>query len=314
MDLIYALSGKELYDQAIIFRKNKNYDNYMIYITMAANYDYQEAIDIIYLCDLYKKQNYSLTLKFYEETANNTNLKNSYSIHFLAYMYYNGFGVKENQCKAIELYLKSIEKGNNQSLFNLISITDAEQIYHKIIMIYEQAIENGDVSALWKLAYIYQCLSNNNSGINNLKKAKELYKIGIKNGDVASLYYLASYYESFNDNYKKYNKMIKLYEEAIMKGNFYSIIDLAHAYKNGEGVSKNKKKAIELFEIAIEKGYNDPIWFVAREYIRGKYVLQDYNKAITLYKFDIECEYQESIDAMTQLLKIKSLETEGLVT
>ena len=312
MDLIYSLSGKELYNQAIILRKNRDYDNYMIYITMAANYDYQPAIDIIYQSDLYKKQNYSLTFKFYEETANNTNLKNSYSIHFLAYMYNNGYGVYRDKNKAAELYMIAIKKGNFQALLNIgynVLITD----YEKSIRIYEKAIINGDVSAYYKLGYMYI----NGLGVKqDYKKAIELYNIGIEKGNIDSIYYLALYYRyRTQDRYSDHIMAIKLFEEAITKGaHFNSIKELGSLYANCIGVTQNHKKAIELYEIVIEKGNYDYVNYVAQKYMEGIYVTKNYDKVIKLYKLGCECNYQNSIDAMTRLLKIKSLEAEDSVT
>ena len=313
MDLIYSLSGKELYDQAIIFRQNKDYDNYMIYITMAANYDYQEAIDIIYQCDLYKKQNYNRTLKFYEETANNPNLKNSYSVHFLAYMYYHGLGVRYNNSKAAELYMIAIKKGNFQSLHNLLFCVNLSIDYEKIIRIYEKAIINGDVTAFYKLGYMYK----NGLGVTvDYKEAIKLYKIGIEKGNIESIYYLALYYYyGTPDTPVNYTLALKLFEECITKGaHFGSIKYLASMYANGLGITQNHRKALELYELAIEKGSYSNVNYVAYIYMQGIHVTKNYDKIIKLFKLGSECNYQNSKDAMIRLLQIKSLEAEGSIT
>lgn len=100
MDLIYLLFTKELYEQALIFKQKQDYDNYMIYITMSANYEYPDAIDNIYRCDTYLKQNYAVTIHFYR----NCGSKNAYSLHFLAYMHEEGLGVEKDYDEAFKLY------------------------------------------------------------------------------------------------------------------------------------------------------------------------------------------------------------------
>ena len=312
MDLIYTLSGKELYDRAIIFRRNFDFNNFIIYITMAANYDYDLAVYNIYTCKTYQKQNYAITLKFYEETAYNTNLKNSYSIHFLAYMYSHGLGVEKNYNKAYELYMMAIKKGNLQSLMN-IGFLEARGVgfdFKKIIDMCNREIENNDIGAYNKLGYMHEF--GYGMEINHVE-AIRLYEIGVEKGHTQSLYMLARILENNSKHKCNYVKVLQLYKAAIKKDHLGSLICLANMYKDRYNIKQNGAKAIKLFEIAIEKGSIVEIDYVASHYIIGKFVPQNYDKAIKLYNLKIKY-FPSNTFYLNRLLKIKCLGAEGAVT
>lgn len=64
------LTPQELFNHSVNFKLIRDYNNYAIYITQAANYGYREAINTIYK-DTFSinNQNYSVTLPFYLKTA-----------------------------------------------------------------------------------------------------------------------------------------------------------------------------------------------------------------------------------------------------
>lgn len=333
MDLIYNLSAEELYNQAIIFKENGDYDNYIIYITMAANYDYQAAMDNIYKCETYKKQNYARTLKFYEATT-----QYSYSTHFLAYMYYHGLGVDQDYDKSLELYMMAIEKGNFQSLINIGCLTYACPInWTRIIRIYESAIENNDITTYHKLAYIYK---KGLGVIRDYDAAIKLYKIGIEKDDIISLSSLALMYiagDSPIRNYKEaiimykiaiekgyielldnvnilevsdyghdYISAFELYKAASKKGHIISLDRLARMHERGLGVIRNYMKAIELYEQAIKKGHWESLNNLAYMYEAGLGVKQNYATAIELYNTAI------GRGCISQLYRLISIYQKGI--
>src|SRR5437868_13955588 len=116
---ICQLSGEELWDKAIEFRNNEDYDNCYIYMTMSANYDDQLAKENIYIDDLYLKQDHTKTFSFNEKTAYSNEIKNSYSLNYLGFMYKFGLGVDKDYEKAIQLYECAIIKNNNHAMNNL---------------------------------------------------------------------------------------------------------------------------------------------------------------------------------------------------
>lgn len=115
---------------------------------MAANYDYIPAIDIIYIDDTWRLQNYDITKPFYEQSIIDLT-QNSYSLNILGYMYAKGYGVKTNYSKAIELYKLAITKGNNISHINLGRMyqfgTGVKVDSDKALQLYKIALQGGQI-------------------------------------------------------------------------------------------------------------------------------------------------------------------------
>ena len=163
MEEIINMSPDELYTKAIAFKQIKNYNNYSIYMTMAANYDHHQAINFLddHDTEEIQKQDHSITFPFYERTKDFT-----YSSFYLAYMYHDGIGVEKNYQKAIELYMHAIEKGHACAMNNLAHMyyngLGVEKNYQKAIELYmhaiekEHAIEKVNKHALEQLTILYR--------------------------------------------------------------------------------------------------------------------------------------------------------------
>ena len=251
MENLYNLSGEELYKQAIDFLREIDYDNYAIYITMAANYQNADAIKTIYNNDYYKNQNYSRTFKFYEESANNLS-QNSYSLHFLGYMYNIGLGVKIDKAKSKKLYKLAIEKNNLYSICNLAYLyISNDKNYALGIELYQSVIAQNNTAAMNGLANMYF----EGLGIKqDYNEAKKLYTAAKKLGNLQSLNNLAMMYQIGKGVEKNYAKAIRLYEKAIKRESGIASNHLALMYERGHGVEINIKKAIELYNMAIIRG------------------------------------------------------------
>ena len=217
MEEIINMPVDKLYSKAIEFKQINDHNNYYMYMTMAANYDHPEAINCLtedYSRDENLLQDHIVTFPFYEQTKNF-----SYSSNYLACMYRDGNGVKQNYQKAIEFYMRAIEKGNSKAMHHL--------------------------------AYMYV----RGTGVKqNYKKAIKLYTLAIKKGNSKSMNNLAHMYQSGNGVERNYQKAINLYIRAIEKELPASMNNLATMYRNGNGVKQNYQKAVELYTRAIEKG------------------------------------------------------------
>ena len=242
------ISDKELYDQAQIFKQNQDYNNYIIYITKAANNGYPDAIDNIYKCDTYKEQDYSVTIKFYEATV-----ESSYSAHFLGYMYFIGLHVKKDLSKSLELFELAYKKGNGHSARNLALLYEAEsyvtQNYCRALELYEFSISKGVYESLMNLAYMY----NNGLGTKkNYVKSRELYELAIDKGYATALNHLGYMYEYGYGVIINYDRAIELYEKAIKAGDLSMIICLDDLYK--KNIPINYNKIIKLHTLGLIKG------------------------------------------------------------
>ena len=157
MEEIINMSPDGLYTKAIEFKQLNDYNNYYIYMTMAANYDHPEAINCLetdYYAGINQKQDHNITFPFYEQTNNL-----SYSMNYLANMYQNGYGVEKNYDKAIDLYIRAIEKRNPCAMNNLAFMYEhgngVKKDYRKAIELYMRAIEKGSKNSLLPLTCLY---------------------------------------------------------------------------------------------------------------------------------------------------------------
>lgn len=177
MQDLYYLSAEEFYNRAIEFKLKNDYDNYAIYMIMAANYGNDKAIDFFKGRKIIK-QNIIFTLKFYIDSAYDVSLdKNSYSIWFLGYIYCSGLGVERNYDKAIELYKKAIDKGCNRSLVGLGFCYEQIGKYDDAVKIYELGITKKIYGCYNNLAILYK----RGHGVTiDLDKAEYLYHIAIE--------------------------------------------------------------------------------------------------------------------------------------
>ena len=289
MEHIYNLSGEELYNQALDFLKTKDYDNYAIYITMAANYQNADAIKTIYNNDYYRNQNYSRTFKFYEQSANNLS-QNSYSLHYLAYMYENGLWIKKDIAKAFNLYQLAIEKNNVHSICKIAFLYIADGKYSQAIELYQSQIKQNNTDAMNGLAEMYV----HGFGIKqDFSKAKKLLKASYKLGNLISLVKLAKIYANGYGVEINYAKAIKLYEKSVENESGTACNNLAKIYDAGQAVKQNINKAIELYKLGIELGsvtchVNLAILYLKNnivDYEQIVYILQQGYEKGSLYAF-----------------------------
>ena len=183
-DHITKLSPEELHEKALKFKEENDYDNYWIYITMSANYDYKIAIDSMNNYKLFEKQSYPITKQFYETTKDY-----SYSVYHLALLYAaDGIGVVKDYNKTKELFEIAIIKDNSCAMFGLGVMYEngigVSQNYKKAKELYETAIEKGNSKAMTNLISMYRSSSipNNKSDvinyflkINKPEKLQEIY-------------------------------------------------------------------------------------------------------------------------------------------
>jgi uncharacterized membrane protein YhaH (DUF805 family) len=94
----------------------------------------------------------------------------------LAYMYYNGEGVKQDSFKAVELYKKACDGGEARGCFNLGSVyvngKGVKQDYFEAAELYKKACDGGEALGCFNLGVMY----HDGQGIKqNSQKALELY-------------------------------------------------------------------------------------------------------------------------------------------
>ena len=176
INAIINTDAKELFEKALTFKINGDYTKYAVHLTMAANKDYDLAIDECmkdyHNETLHLKQNFLQTISFYEATQDY-----GYSLNYLGYIYNGGHSVLKDTNKAKQLYELGLQKGNSTAMFNL-GLDEKDK--KKRRELYEMATKLGHTRAMNFLGkmYLEGCAE---AGIDrDLTKAKELFESAMK--------------------------------------------------------------------------------------------------------------------------------------
>ena len=242
MDKIINISVNELYNIAVRCRTESDYDNYFIYMTMAANMNYQPAIVLLhddYVNGTNNKQNHSITYSFYSTTA-----MYPYSLNYLAYMYYHGIEVGKDPHQNAPHFV-------GDALANGAKGTIARDPYKSFTLFKQNVEQNQNAFSMHNLALMYE---SGTGCQQNFEKAIELYLKAIDRGHVQSIGNLGQIYELV---LRDYQKAITLYQTVIKKGYLRSsdvctrvLESLCNLYKTD--IEKYKINAIE-FLLSIGK-------------------------------------------------------------
>lgn len=209
IESITKLSGQELYDQGLVFKQNKDWSNYAVYMTMAANYDNELAkqdIEDVMNGKFRMLQNHKHTMSFYEATQ-----QWSYSTYYLGHMYFHGRGVKRDFVKSQKYY--------------------------------ETAANQGNTRAMHCLGRLYS------RGCPGIKKDLELSRKYYEQASLSSwrsIYCLGLAYDQGTSVPKDYNKAAELYKQAVSKGGKKAIEKLRNLYATTD-LKDNTAETINYF-------------------------------------------------------------------
>ncbi|CAE7643928.1 esiB [Symbiodinium sp. CCMP2592] len=215
----------------------------------------------------------------------------------LALMYRKGWGVRQDDGKAVELLQKSAELlqksaelGNSVAMFDLGSMYDAgdgvQKNHSKAVELYEQAARRGDAASMFNLGLI-------DGGKQNYNKAVEWFQEAANRGLVEAMFKLGYMYYRGIGVQKNQSKALALLQNAADLGNADAMFILGRMYNFGEGVEQNGSKAAQLYSKAADLGTDDAsgnlgvIMYsfanLAKMYYNGAGVEQNYSKAAQLY-------------------------------
>ena len=180
-------------------------------------------------------------LKWYEKSANNTNVNAQY---YLGYLYKEG---------------KIVPKDINKALYW-----------------YKKAANNGSEIAQYSLGHFYYSAVDVKK--DNREAIKWLEKAGAQNYK-KSYYILGLLYLNSGGEEIDYKKSFEYFSKGLDSNDSYSQMAVAYMYQNGYGVKGNHLKAIELYEMAANSGYKVAQYNLGRIYHYGKGVKSDKQKA-----------------------------------
>ena len=182
-DIINADSDS-LLEKALEFKKNADYTNYFIHLTMACNLHNEKAIEMFKedCAEMYGKQDFSITRHFYQESLNFP-----YSVNNMGYLYEHGLGVVQNLKKAIELYQIGVDMKCDVSMHNLAFCfregNGVKQNIDKAIELYKLAVSLGNSSSMNSLGFTYENrLKNDDMAIKYYEMAAtKNFEMGLQN-------------------------------------------------------------------------------------------------------------------------------------
>ena len=104
----------------------------------------------------YSKKNYTLAVKEFEKSSDSGDVQ---AIHYLASMYYQGYGIKKNLAKAAALFTQSANQNYAPSLSNLaVMYSKGEGVKKDMEKSWEyqiKAAQAGDAQSQFNLGQMY---------------------------------------------------------------------------------------------------------------------------------------------------------------
>jgi len=115
------------------------------------------------------------------------------------------------------------------------------------------------------------------------KMARKLYEQAAQQGDVSAMFRLGLIYHQGVGGEQSYERAFEYYEQAAQLGYGKAQFNLGLLYRNGIGVTQSYTKAKEYFEPAAEQGHVKAMYCLACFYGNGQGVERDLTKARELF-------------------------------
>jgi hypothetical protein len=195
------------------------------------------------------------------------NQHNSNYIDLLGNFYYSGIGISVDKHKAVELFQKATNLGNNIAQYDLGN------------------------------CYLYGI------GVEvDYNKAFELFKKSAEGEYSEGIVQLGNCYENEFGTSIDREKAFELYQKAADLGSIPGTGNLAYCYQYGIGTDINKQRAFELYQKAANSDYDIAQFNLACMFEIGDGIDKDMNQALYWYKKSAE---QGNEDAQIKLKKIE---------
>lgn len=175
----------------------------------------------------------------------------------LGIAYYCGNGVHKNESHAEEWLLKSAKQGNSAAQkvlgqMYIDGVNGREPNYSRAVFCFRKAVEQGDSSAIFSLAYAYKKQKKYIEAFNWLKKGAEYGFVNCQTS-LAGCYYFGDGVE------KNYTKASYWYKIAAEQGDDFAQYMLGYCYLQGKGVDKNISNGIYWLKQSANQGNNSAI-------------------------------------------------------
>lgn len=195
-----------------------------------------------------KSGSFGGAVRYYERAIR---LGNSDAMIRLGGLYERGQGVKADDSKALELYLRAAKAGNTQALLQAAIYFDENKNVDKAKEIFSAAEKAGDAEAALALGYIY-------FRENNFSQARPLLEKAAAFNLYRAFYFLGELYENGNGVPKNMSKALQFYYRANPSFD-------RTAVKNGSWNAETEQYEIQLGThiLSFKKGIDDLVDFMS---------------------------------------------------
>ncbi|HBO37962.1 MAG TPA: hypothetical protein DD638_04815 [Pasteurellaceae bacterium] len=250
---------------------------------------------------------YTKAKEMYESTLQQ-DPTNYIAKYYLAQLYLDGLGVKQDVPKALILFKEAAQSGDKNApvtLGQLYTNDDNDTSYGikkdvaEGIKWYQKGVDNGSSLAMVDLAYHYY----SGEGVDkDLKKAFDLYTKASEEDHEESATYMVAYMYQYGEGVdKNLKKAFDLYSQLAEEGYSPAQNNLGYMYMNGESVPQDLKLAFEWYSKSAEQENPTALYNLADMYRDGYYVKKDTEKAIEYYDHACQLGDEDSCEEHKKL-------------
>jgi TPR repeat protein len=205
--------------------------------------------------------------------------------HYLAQMYMNGKGVKQDDAKGMEWALVGAKLGNLQAqndvgfLFGMGRGTKKDE--EQALRWYTVAADQGNAIAAYNVGVSY---ANGRGARADPQKAVDYYRRGSELGYAPAANALGDMYRFGRGVGLDINRAAQWYRIAADMGDASASNNLGYFYATGQGVQPDDRRAVELYRHAADLNDASALNNLGYMYEVGRGVPVDLNLALSLYK------------------------------
>ena len=201
--------------------------------------------------------------------------------YMLGVLYATGIGVAVDQDKALTLFHAAAEKGNLEAIKEIGNYYLDKQQFAQALQWYRRAAERNFPKALYNIGIMYL------NGLGVVKSVQEAISYfeksalyGLPQGDVM----LGKIYSDGNYMPRNYRQALEHYRAAAEKYSVPALLALGNLYLTGNGVNKNERQAFSYFKQAALSRQPEACYVLAEAYEKGYGVEIDYVEARAYYE------------------------------
>jgi TPR repeat protein len=192
-------------------------------------------------------------------------LGDSHAQNYAGYLLANGHGTKQDDAQALQWYLRAADQGSGPGAYNAALFYQDGRATSadplKAVEYYRRAYDLGDGLAGNALGDMYRL--GRGVGV-DLNRAAQWYKLGANLGDAASSTNLGYMYANAQGVAQDDQRAVSLYRHAADLNNASGINNLGYMYENGRGVPVDLNMAMSLYRRAADLGERNAVSNLSR--------------------------------------------------